>query len=368
MKIYSIWLLLIVAILTGAQNGPRITPGFEQKHLAELRNGPQHNVVINKQTEIKRKNPNRFINHILFSGNLTELKINLSNAIQNMVNKNECESVRENERNKYVRKKCTLKTIEGIAVGVVWSKWTSKGSDVLVDCNYARSCSIPIGLTEDNAIIHLDKVEMSTCTKKQRCPQENDVTPKPLCSSTRPKRAPFSGDTSCVVIRTVERSVCDFEKDFCDWSRAPGSTFNFAQVKGPTDVANKTGPTADRHGSPTGYYIYADASNNMGQIATLRSPNFSSGTYCMEFYYHMFGVNFEGSLQLMMYTSKTAPQSVFTKTSSIGNKWNRFQGILNATALKNETFHFEFKARIGKSYTSDIAVDDISITKGRCSK
>ncbi|XP_052242025.1 MAM and LDL-receptor class A domain-containing protein 2-like isoform X2 [Dreissena polymorpha] len=166
-------------------------------------------------------------------------------------------------------------------------------------------------------------------------------------------------------IKNVSESVCDFTRDFCDWIRTPNITFNFQRKNGPSDSNKKTGPSADRHNSASGYYVYADASDNEHKIAKLRSPNFVSGNYCIEFYYHMFGDDM-GSLELLMYTSKTPRKAVFKKEGNQDNHWRHERGTVDTTKLGSADMHFEFVATIGKGYRSDIAIDFVSILKGKC--
>ncbi|KAH3853192.1 uncharacterized protein LOC127875191 [Dreissena polymorpha] len=164
-------------------------------------------------------------------------------------------------------------------------------------------------------------------------------------------------------IKNVTESVCDFDKDFCDWTSVPCSKFNFQRKKGPSDKDKKTGPVIDKTGS--GYYIYVDASDNELKLAKLRSPNFTAGNYCIEFYYHMFGEDM-GSLELYMYTTITPRKSIFKKEGEHGTTWRLQRGDVYATNLGKGLMHFEFEATIGKGYKSDIAIDSVSITKGHC--
>ncbi|XP_052768206.1 MAM and LDL-receptor class A domain-containing protein 1-like [Mya arenaria] len=147
-------------------------------------------------------------------------------------------------------------------------------------------------------------------------------------------------------IKTVTESQCVFENDFCDWSRAPGSTFNFQRHKGQTDAAGKTGPRTNCKGSD-GYFIYVDATGNPGELAKLRSPNFPMGHYCFEFWYHMYGEDM-GTLKVWVFASGMKRKLLKKFAKNQGKKW------------------FEFEARIGNNFASDIALDDISITPGRC--
>ncbi|WAR20408.1 LIP1-like protein [Mya arenaria] len=165
-------------------------------------------------------------------------------------------------------------------------------------------------------------------------------------------------------IRTVTLSKCDFETDFCDWSRAPGSTFNFQRHKGPTDVAGKTGPRTACNGTD-GYFIYADATGNLREMVKLRSPNFPKGQYCFEFWYHMYGKDM-GSLKIWVFVSGMDRKLLKKYEKNQGRKWVKQRVNVDFNKGQNDTIHFEFEARIGNNFASDIALDDISITPGLC--
>ncbi|XP_052769411.1 uncharacterized protein LOC128209427 [Mya arenaria] len=164
-------------------------------------------------------------------------------------------------------------------------------------------------------------------------------------------------------IKAVTESQCDFENDFCDWSRASGSTFNFQRHKGQTDAAGKTGPRTDCKGS-NGYFIFADATGNLRELAKLRSPNFPIGPYCLTFYYHMYGEDM-GALKVFVYSNKTR-KKLLERSKSQGDRWIKQRANSKFKKAEIDTIHFEFEARIGKNYASDIALDDISITPGLC--
>ncbi|KAH3799691.1 hypothetical protein DPMN_153303 [Dreissena polymorpha] len=168
-------------------------------------------------------------------------------------------------------------------------------------------------------------------------------------------------DAGNIEIITVGSSVCDFERNFCGWTRANGSTLNFKRMKGPVDRSGVIGPAYDRNKSVLGYYILADASYNEGQITKLRSPNFLSGSYCFEFYYYV--DDDSGIFKLKMYTTETKSKTIVSKFVSRGRDWRHFHANVRADALEKGEFYFEFEAQIG---SSNIALDDISIRKGLC--
>ncbi|XP_052766101.1 uncharacterized protein LOC128207300 isoform X2 [Mya arenaria] len=166
-------------------------------------------------------------------------------------------------------------------------------------------------------------------------------------------------------IATVKESECDFEKDFCGWTRGNGSTFNFKRAQGATDEGGKTGPSADRKGSNKGFFIFADASGNDDQVAKLRSPNFPTGDYCLKFFYHMYGKDM-GKLTLWLKVDGIKRTNVWNKYGDHGKEWIKEEAFIKNQAKVNGTLHFEFEAKMGKGFASDIALDDISVKPGNC--
>ncbi|XP_052276013.1 uncharacterized protein LOC127875198 [Dreissena polymorpha] len=176
---------------------------------------------------------------------------------------------------------------------------------------------------------------------------------------------------SNTIIKNVTESACDFEQNNCDWMKSIERTFAFKRKKGPSDddKAGVTGPESDSTGS--GYYIYAEASGNMEQLAKLRSPNFFPGRYCFEFFYHMYGEDM-GSLTLTMNSvpfSLWYWSNVFKVSGNQGKDWKSVRIDVDGSPIiewRNFMIYFEFEARIGKSYRSDIAIDSIHITPTKC--
>ncbi|XP_052769068.1 uncharacterized protein LOC128209186 [Mya arenaria] len=164
-------------------------------------------------------------------------------------------------------------------------------------------------------------------------------------------------------IATVKESECDFEKDFCGWTRGTGSMFNFKRTQGATYEGGKTGPSCDRKGSNKGFFIFA--SGNDDQVAKLRSPNFPTGEYCLRFFYHMYG-NDMVKLTLWLMMDGIKSKNVWTKSGDQGKKWIKKEAFIKNQENINGTLNFEFEATIGKGFASDIALDDISVKPGKC--
>ncbi|XP_073258031.1 MAM and LDL-receptor class A domain-containing protein 1-like [Porites lutea] len=153
---------------------------------------------------------------------------------------------------------------------------------------------------------------------------------------------------------------CDFEVDFCKWTNeASRDDFDWLRHSGRTP-STKTGPSSDR--TEEGHYIYVETSwpRKLGQTARLVGGPFS-GIMCMRFYYHMYGRHI-ADLQIYLQDAKSGMENyVWGRYKNQGNAWK----FSNATVYGNN-YTVIFSARVGKTYQSDIALDDITFVNGTC--
>jgi meprin B len=155
--------------------------------------------------------------------------------------------------------------------------------------------------------------------------------------------------------------VCTFEKDFCSWTQSHNDQTDWRRHHGGTPTS-LTGPATDPHGAAAANYIYVEASGHSNQAAKLDSKSYPGGDYCLEFYYHMYGSNM-GTLYLNA-VSGTHTYHLHTWSGDHGNSWHHYRVHINMHTTGS--FKFEFEGRIGGSYRSDIALDDITVHPGRC--
>lgn len=145
------------------------------------------------------------------------------------------------------------------------------------------------------------------------------------------------------------------ELDAFDWTVNSGLT-----------PSNNTGPSAAGDGM---FYVFTEASNPRvtGDTANLESPCFDlTGLSNPEFSfsYHMFGVNM-GTLNVDISTDNgiTYPTNLWTQTGQVqglsGEPW--VTEILDLSAFIGQTVRLRFNSIRGTGFTSDMAVDDISI-------
>jgi hypothetical protein len=147
-----------------------------------------------------------------------------------------------------------------------------------------------------------------------------------------------------------------FEQDTHD-------AFNWQRQTGRTPSYN-TGPSTDcSTGSGTGYYAYIETSGRRnGDIARLISkPLTDSGSCNMSFCYHMFGGDVNSLVVYVRETSTGKQTQLWKMSGDKGDKW------FNATVLAGKpsgSFSFIFEATAGRSWRSDIAVDEIKFSSG----
>ncbi|XP_072182121.1 MAM and LDL-receptor class A domain-containing protein 1-like [Diadema setosum] len=153
---------------------------------------------------------------------------------------------------------------------------------------------------------------------------------------------------------------CDFEDGECDymnggvlWRRIQGSTPSLY-----------TGPSFDHTlNSAAGYFMYLEASTGAaGDSATLTSPAVEPGTYCLQFWYHMFG-SAMGSLNVHIQPNGTTSRSLaWSHSGDSDDVWH--SGTVDLVQL--DVFQVVYEAVRGTSYTSDISIDDLDLTEGAC--
>ena len=79
-------------------------------------------------------------------------------------------------------------------------------------------------------------------------------------------------------------------------------------------------------------YIEASSPQRTGDKARLESPQQqpSPGGSCLEFWYHMYGVNM-GSLAVYI-TDNVRTSNVWTKSGNQGNRWQKGRATLKSTS------------------------------------
>eukprot|EP00794_Sanderia_malayensis_P017044 gene17044-18759_t len=165
--------------------------------------------------------------------------------------------------------------------------------------------------------------------------------------------------------RCPPQAECTFEDTgLCGWKNIHGDNFDWSRASG-TTASFGTGPSSDHtYGTNFGYYMYIEASapRSKGHKAWLQSPTFApSNGRCLQFWYHMYGYQV-GSLKVLKYENGSRSGALYSLSGSQGNIWRMAQVTIASTI--NHKIMFE--GSVGKSYSGDIAIDDVLITDGAC--
>lgn len=152
------------------------------------------------------------------------------------------------------------------------------------------------------------------------------------------------------------------------WTQVTGDSGDWVRDASGTPSSG-TGPSAGADGS---FYMFLEASTNgsTGQIgsnatAILQSPCFDlSGLTSASFSFsnHMFGTSV-GSLRLEASTNGSTWTSVWNLSGNQGNQWNAVTVNLSSY-LGQSALRLRFVGTTGSSWSSDIAIDNFSLTSG----
>lgn len=170
-----------------------------------------------------------------------------------------------------------------------------------------------------------------------------------------------SGGISCSSTVSLPYSE-GFESSFGSWSQATGDDINWTRNSGGTP-SSSTGPSAAQEGSN---YIYIEASspNYPSKVATLNGPcvdlaGESAATF--NFKYNMYGASM-GSLALQASTDGNNWSNIWSKSGNQGSGWN--SASVDLASYLGGIVKLRFVGTTGSSYTSDIALDNFSISAG----
>jgi Zn-dependent metalloprotease len=154
-----------------------------------------------------------------------------------------------------------------------------------------------------------------------------------------------------------------FESGTGLWSQDSNDDFNWTRDASGTPSTG-TGPSAADEGS---YYMYVESSspNYPSKVAVFNSPCFdltSVSNASFNFAYHMYGATM-GTMQLQASTDGSSWTTLWTKSGDQGNTWNNATVSLSSY-YGSSAVRMRFVATTATSWTSDFAIDDISVTTG----
>ncbi|XP_038071819.1 MAM and LDL-receptor class A domain-containing protein 1-like [Patiria miniata] len=160
---------------------------------------------------------------------------------------------------------------------------------------------------------------------------------------------------------------CDFDSyNLCRFNNSQNDDFDWTLDNGGTPSSG-TGPNADHTlGTSNGVYIYTEASipRLPSDKARLDSPKAiapATGA-CVRFWYHMYGT---GMGSLTVYTGDGQGglgPARWSANGTSGNKW--FDASIDIDP--GVEFQVSFVGECGSDFTSDIAIDDISVHEEKC--
>ncbi|KAJ2954963.1 hypothetical protein O0L34_g3292 [Tuta absoluta] len=187
----------------------------------------------------------------------------------------------------------------------------------------------------------------------------------------------------CVDTNDASQLSCDFEDpNLCGWTQDELHDFDWKRLNKKTPSAFLfTGPPYDHtYGGSrnvSGYYMYIESTSRLeNDTARLISPLYRSQLTkngCFNFYYHMFGKT-TGGLRVYQKPSTVPMESLHEMNDDGGQKYLLFEKWGNQgdvwysgfSALEDsdEDFQIVIEGIRGKSFTSDIAIDDVAILQG----
>lgn len=160
---------------------------------------------------------------------------------------------------------------------------------------------------------------------------------------------------ACTPDGTVPLSNC--------WTNVTGDDIDWDILLGST-ASGGTGPGSDHTGG--GNYLYTETSGGCNSMTgMITSPIFDlTGLLYAElaFWYHMYGTNM-GSLSVQVSTNggSTWSGNIWSLSGDHGNSWQ--EAVIDLSSYLSETdLVIRFTGLTGSDYTSDMAIDDFSIT------
>ncbi|XP_033124021.1 MAM and LDL-receptor class A domain-containing protein 1-like isoform X2 [Anneissia japonica] len=165
----------------------------------------------------------------------------------------------------------------------------------------------------------------------------------------------------------MSQNQCDFEDPYiCYFVQDELDDFDWIRTSGSTP-SHGTGPEYDHtYGTLQGFYIYIETSvQNLNDIARIWTTSYpaTDGT-CVQWYYHMYGATVNTLNVYIVNTTSTVGTIAWTNKNDQGNFWRLGQISIEL----NNAFQIMFEGIVGSSSTGDIALDDVTITDGICSR
>lgn len=180
-----------------------------------------------------------------------------------------------------------------------------------------------------------------------------------------PTSEDFEALANCITTADCNVTTCATGLKWQNEANGVADDIDFRVNNGSTASAG-TGPDVD-HTTQTanGKYIYLEASGSCNQqTALLTAPCVDlTGTVnpLLSFWYHMYGATM-GSLTVEVLGNNGWTTVFPTVSGNQGNAW--LQGTADLTSFAGQIIDVRFSAVTGTDFTSDLALDDISINLG----
>ncbi|XP_061186628.1 thyroid hormone-induced protein B-like [Saccostrea echinata] len=161
----------------------------------------------------------------------------------------------------------------------------------------------------------------------------------------------------------VAHEFCDFESDpgtVCFLGEDSSDDGNWIRNSGTTNTAS-TGPSTAKFGS---FYKYMDAATlkRNDEVTLVSTRTFMAKSYCLTFYYHMFGTQ-TGTLTVLTQNGTSSAETKWTVSGENQDVWREVPGIdLN---LDSQTKILITATRDNGDY-GDIAVDFVQLWPYPC--
>ncbi|XP_033099732.1 MAM and LDL-receptor class A domain-containing protein 1-like, partial [Anneissia japonica] len=165
------------------------------------------------------------------------------------------------------------------------------------------------------------------------------------------------------------RTKCDFEDPYiCHFNQDYFDDFDWIRTSGSTN-ASGTGPKYDHtYGTLQGFYMYMETSNPRNYNGPARiwiRTYLATDVTCVEWFYHMYGTTGNILNVYIVKTTHAVGTPAWTERNNQGNIWQLGQISVKTV---NSYYYIMFEGIVGSSNTSYIALDDVRITDGACSK
>ncbi|XP_069463306.1 IgGFc-binding protein-like [Ambystoma mexicanum] len=161
---------------------------------------------------------------------------------------------------------------------------------------------------------------------------------------------------------------CDFndnKRPFCDWTQSVDDDGDWIRTNLPTPTEN-TGPPGD-YPDGKGYYLHLESGGfKNGQSIKLESPTFvAPSDICVQFYYHMYGLDQVLPSQLnVLVKNSTGQVKIWSVQGPQSTSWIRGSVTIPPSPLS--PIQIVFQAVRGDTAYFDTALDNIAITQGAC--